>query len=63
MTEGRDRIKDIWGARTPYDPGTPWPSRADAHLAHGVAEDDVEKWVPSASLLRKELSPQLLTSA
>ena len=51
MTEGRDRTKDIWGARTPYDAGTPWPSRADAHLAPGVAEDDVERWVPSASLL------------
>ncbi|WP_046258394.1 molybdopterin oxidoreductase family protein [Streptomyces sp. WM6386] len=51
MTEARDRIKDIWGARTPYDPGTPWPSRADAHLAPGLAEDDVERWVPSASLL------------
>ncbi|MDQ0597189.1 anaerobic selenocysteine-containing dehydrogenase [Streptomyces canus] len=51
MTEGRDRTKDIWGARTPYDPGTPWPSRADAHLAPGVAADDVERWVPSASLL------------
>ncbi|MES5817751.1 nitrate reductase [Streptomyces sp. RG80] len=51
MADDRDRTKDIWGARTPYDPGTPWPSRTDTHLAPGLAEDDVERWVPSASLL------------
>ncbi|NJP51902.1 hypothetical protein HCJ93_17980 [Streptomyces sp. SBST2-5] len=46
-----DRIADPWGARTPYAPGTPWPERTDLHLADGLTEDDVERWVPSASIL------------
>ncbi|MEU2285785.1 nitrate reductase [Streptomyces sp. NPDC013178] len=46
-----DRIQDPWGARTPYGPGAPWPTRADTHLASGLTEDDVDRWVPSASLL------------
>ncbi|MHC3467907.1 molybdopterin oxidoreductase family protein [Streptomyces sp. 7R007] len=46
-----DRIARPWGARTPYAPGTPWPVRGDLHLAEGVAEDEVERWVPSASML------------
>ncbi|GAA4003766.1 nitrate reductase [Streptomyces plumbiresistens] len=51
MVDEADRIKNPWGARTPYGPGAPWPTRTDAHLAPGVAEDEVERWVPSASLL------------
>ncbi|MFE9438874.1 molybdopterin oxidoreductase family protein [Streptomyces sp. NPDC006602] len=51
MVDETDRIKNPWGARTPYGPGTPWPTRTDAHLASGVAEEDVERWVQSASLL------------
>jgi anaerobic selenocysteine-containing dehydrogenase len=46
-----DRIADPWGARTPYDRGAPWPARTDQHLAPGLTEDDVERWVQSASLL------------
>jgi anaerobic selenocysteine-containing dehydrogenase len=51
-----DRIREPWGARTPYGPGpvdapSPWPERVDLHLADGVSEDDVDRWVPSASVL------------
>lgn len=46
-----DRIGDPWGTRTPYDRGTPWPVRTDLHLAPGLTEADVERWVQSASLL------------
>jgi anaerobic selenocysteine-containing dehydrogenase len=48
---GTDRIADPWGARTPYGPGEQWPSRVDSHLAEEVAQEDVERWVQSASLL------------
>ncbi|MEV8378787.1 molybdopterin oxidoreductase family protein [Kribbella sp. NPDC056861] len=46
-----DRIADIWGPRTPHAKGTVWPARVDLHLADGVAEDDVDRWVQSACLL------------
>jgi anaerobic selenocysteine-containing dehydrogenase len=46
-----DRIADPWGARTPYRAGDPWPKRVDVCLADGLTEEDVERWVPSASLL------------
>jgi hypothetical protein len=46
-----DRIADPWGARTPYRAGDPWPKRVDVCLADGLTEDDVERWVPAASLL------------
>ncbi|WP_251091822.1 nitrate reductase [Streptomyces sp. Caat 7-52] len=46
-----DRIGNPWGERTPYGRGAPWPSRTDLHLAPGLTEEDVERWVPSASLL------------
>jgi anaerobic selenocysteine-containing dehydrogenase len=49
MSEGR--ISDLWGGRTPYQPGDEWPQRVDQHLADGVREEDVEAWVPTASLL------------
>ncbi|MEU5366487.1 nitrate reductase [Streptomyces sp. NPDC005925] len=45
------RIDDPWGERTPYGPGTDWPTRTDTHLAAGITEAGVERWVPSASLL------------
>lgn len=44
-----DRIADPWGERTPFAPGEPWPVRADAHLE--VDEDEVDRWVPAASIL------------
>ncbi|SOD66643.1 Molybdopterin oxidoreductase Fe4S4 domain-containing protein [Streptomyces zhaozhouensis] len=46
MTE---RIEDVWGRRTPYAPGAPWPPRVDQRLT--VAEERVERWVPSACVL------------
>jgi hypothetical protein len=46
-----DRIADPWGPRTPYAPGEPWPARVDTHLGDGLAESDVDSWVPTASLL------------
>lgn len=46
-----DRIADIWGERTPHAQGTVWPARVDLHLADGVAEEDVDRWVQSACLL------------
>jgi ferredoxin-nitrate reductase len=45
------RIADPWGERTPFGAGRPWPVRVDSHLAPGVAAEDVERWVPSASIL------------
>lgn len=47
----RDGVSQPWGARTPYAAGGAWPSRVDTHLAAGVAEDDVDDWVPTASVL------------
>ncbi|MFH9125750.1 molybdopterin oxidoreductase family protein [Streptomyces globisporus] len=46
-----DRIADVWGARTPHERGTVWPKRVDEHLAEGVSEDEVDRWVPSACVL------------
>lgn len=46
-----DRIADPWGSRTPYGRGERWPVRVDSFLAHGVGEEDVEAWVPTASIL------------
>ncbi|MFF9098920.1 molybdopterin oxidoreductase family protein [Streptomyces sp. NPDC014802] len=51
MSRSADRIQDPWGARTPYAPGSPWPERIDQHLADGITEDQVERWVPAASVL------------
>jgi ferredoxin-nitrate reductase len=50
-TDADDRIANPWGRRTPHGAGEPWPERVDLHLADGVTEDDVERWVPSASVL------------
>ncbi|GHE75777.1 molybdopterin oxidoreductase [Amycolatopsis deserti] len=47
----RDAIADPWGARTPYGPGQSWPVRVDSHLADGLTEDDVDRWVPTAAVL------------
>jgi hypothetical protein len=46
-----DRIADPWGERTPFGSGDEWPVRVDLQLAPGLAEGDVERWVPSASVL------------
>jgi anaerobic selenocysteine-containing dehydrogenase len=47
----QDRITDVWGDRTPYPRGGRWPERVDTHLADGVQEQDVERWVRTASTL------------
>src|SRR5215207_9745623 len=46
-----ERIGRPWGEPTPYGPGDEWPVRVDSHLADGLLEEDVERWVPAASLL------------
>ncbi len=46
-----DRIAEPWGTRTPYGPGETWPTRVDTHLAEGVGEEDVDRWVQTASIL------------
>src|SRR5690606_7458161 len=46
-----DRIAEIWGSRTPYGPGQPWPVRVDSHFAHGLGPEDVDRWAQSASIL------------
>jgi anaerobic selenocysteine-containing dehydrogenase len=46
-----DRIADPWGPRTPYQPPHPWPVRVDGFLQDGIRVEDVERWVPSASIL------------
>ncbi|MER7702528.1 nitrate reductase [Kitasatospora sp. NPDC097605] len=46
-----DRIGQPWGGRTPYGRGEAWPARVDTFLADGLAPQDVERWVPAASLL------------
>jgi hypothetical protein len=46
-----DRIAEPWGDRTPYGRGERWPVRVDMQLADGLTADDVERWVPSASVL------------
>ena len=46
-----DRIAQPWGTRTPYGPGEEWPVRVDSYLSGELTDDDVDRWVPSASIL------------
>jgi len=46
-----DRIRDVWGTRTPSARGTGWPERVDLHLENGLGESDVDRWVRSACVL------------
>lgn len=46
-----DRIADPWGTRTPYARGEDWPVRVDTRLDDGVTPDQVDEWVPTASIL------------
>jgi anaerobic selenocysteine-containing dehydrogenase len=48
-TDYPDRIANPWGERTPYGPHDAWPERVDSYLV--VPESEVERWVPSASIL------------
>jgi anaerobic selenocysteine-containing dehydrogenase len=47
----RDRIAEPWGSRTPYAAAGTWPTRVDAFLDAGLTEEQVDRWVPSASIL------------
>jgi anaerobic selenocysteine-containing dehydrogenase len=46
-----DRIAEPWGARTPFPRGGDWPARVDTFLTGDLAPDDVDQWVPTASIL------------
>ncbi|MFI8278039.1 molybdopterin oxidoreductase family protein [Streptomyces sp. NPDC085929] len=46
-----DRIAEPWGSRTPYGRHQAWPARLDVHLAEGVAQEAVDRWVQTASIL------------
>lgn len=46
-----DPIADPWGERTPYGRGEEWPARVDVLLEPGLRVGDVERWVPTASIL------------
>lgn len=50
MEQSVDRIAEPWGGRTPYPRHGTWPTRVDTHLAQGVAENEVQRWVQSASI-------------
>jgi ferredoxin-nitrate reductase len=46
-----NRIKEPWGGRTPFGRGEEWPVRVDQFLEQGVSEDEVDRWVQTASIL------------
>src|SRR5215212_1370319 len=46
-----DRIANLWGKRTPFGSGEDWPVRVDQILEEGVSEEDVDRWVQTASIL------------
>jgi ferredoxin-nitrate reductase len=46
-----DRIANPWGGRTPFEPGEEWPVRVDQFLEEGVSEEDIDRWVQTASIL------------
>src|ERR671939_738000 len=46
-----DRIKEPWGGRTPFGPGEEWPVRVDQFLEEGLLEEEVDRWVQTASIL------------
>ena len=46
-----DRIANPWGERTPFGQGEDWPVRVDQFLEEGVSEEDVDRWVQTASIL------------
>jgi ferredoxin-nitrate reductase len=46
-----DRIANPWGERTPFGRDGEWPMRVDQFLEAGVSEEDVDRWVQTASIL------------
>lgn len=49
-----DAIADPWGPAQPVGRGEDWPPRTDLHLAPGVDEAQVDRWVQAASLLHSD---------
>src|SRR5918997_4337942 len=47
-----DRIANPWGERTPFGPGDVWPVRVDQFLEEGISEEEVDRWVQTASILQ-----------
>jgi anaerobic selenocysteine-containing dehydrogenase len=45
-----DRIANPWGERTPFGTGEQWPVRVDQLLEQDVSEDEVDRWIQTASL-------------
>lgn len=45
------RLEQPWGPRAPYGRGETWPARVDMELADGLTPEEVDSWVPSASVL------------
>ncbi|MBT3153884.1 nitrate reductase [Streptomyces sp. CHD11] len=54
MEPSVDRIAQPWGARTPYGRHDPWPARVDTYLEEGLAPDQVQRWVQTASILHSD---------
>jgi hypothetical protein len=46
-----DRIANPWGERTPFGQGEDWPVRVDQFLEEGISEEEVDRWVQTASIL------------
>jgi len=46
-----DRIANPWGERTSFGRDEEWPVRVDQFLQAGVSEEDVDRWVQTASIL------------
>ncbi|PYE51866.1 molybdopterin oxidoreductase family protein [Deinococcus yavapaiensis] len=46
MTQTRDSINDIWGARTPHGADASWPERVDEHIT-----DTPDRWVRGTCVL------------
>ena len=47
-----DRIKEPWGEHTPFGKDEEWPVRVDQFLEQGNSEDDIDRWVQTASILQ-----------
>jgi hypothetical protein len=46
-----DRIANPWGERTSFGQGEEWPVRVDRFLDEGISEEEVDRWVQTASIL------------
>ena len=47
-----DRIANPWRERTPFERDGEWPVRLDQYPEAGTSEDDVDRWVQTASILQ-----------